>query len=142
MSSSKVFYKFSANNDLQRAATPTFPKTAPERLPPIRSEETCNSVTVTATTAASLPHKTLKSSAVQTIGRILYRLRVFPTLKDIVDEENKPPDPKKSPRLYRYFRFLGRVALCQFGKFEIMFIKLRLCTEFTIGTEFVNRNKV
>ncbi|XP_032454502.1 uncharacterized protein LOC100679891 isoform X5 [Nasonia vitripennis] len=104
-----------ANHDLQRAATPTFPKPISERLPPIRSEETSNSVTVTATTAATLPHKTLKSTSVQTIGRILYRLRVFPTLKDIVDEENKPPDPKKSPRLYRYFRFLGRVALCQFG---------------------------
>uniref|UniRef100_A0ABD2VXU2 Potassium channel domain-containing protein n=1 Tax=Trichogramma kaykai TaxID=54128 RepID=A0ABD2VXU2_9HYME len=82
---------------------------------------------------------TYKSAASQTSDRVLYRLRVLPTLRDIVDEETtikatataagrdlgssgpgsaqeqQPSAKRKASRLGRYFRFLGRVALCQFG---------------------------
>ncbi|CAB0043138.1 unnamed protein product [Trichogramma brassicae] len=80
---------------------------------------------------------TYKSAASQTSDRVLYRLRVLPTLRDIVDEETtikattaagrnlgsgpgppeQPPAKRKASRLGRYFRFLGRVALCQFGAY-------------------------
>lgn len=57
---------------------------------------------------------TTKSTAVQTIHGLPYMLRVLPKVRDIVDEENSA-DPKKSSRLWRHLRFLGRLSLSQFG---------------------------
>ncbi|XP_063988033.1 uncharacterized protein LOC135168085 isoform X2 [Diachasmimorpha longicaudata] len=63
-------------------------------------------------------HKTLKvikSTGVQThLGEGPYRLKVFPALKDIVDDDASD-NPKTSSRLWKHLRFLGRLSLCQFG---------------------------
>ena len=57
----------------------------------------------------------VKSTGIQTLHGLPYMLRVLPQVKDIVDEENSA-DPKKSSRLWRHLRFLGRLSLSQFGK--------------------------
>lgn len=60
--------------------------------------------------------KTTKSASVQTIVGIPLRLRVLPSIRDIVDEESATSaDPKKSSRFWRHLRFLGRLSLSQFG---------------------------
>ncbi|XP_011305710.1 uncharacterized protein [Fopius arisanus] len=59
--------------------------------------------------------RVIKSTGVQThLGEGPYRLKVFPALKDIV-EEDPSGNPKTSSRLWRHLRFLGRLSLCQFG---------------------------
>lgn len=55
-----------------------------------------------------------KSTGIQTVHGLPYMLRVLPKVRDIVDEENSA-DPKKSSRLCRHLRFLGRLSLSQFG---------------------------
>ncbi|XP_066593917.1 potassium channel subfamily K member 10-like isoform X2 [Prorops nasuta] len=57
-----------------------------------------------------------KTSGTQTIVGQLFRLRVLPSLKDIVDEENaNSVDQKRCSGCWRHLRLLGRLALCQFG---------------------------
>ena len=59
----------------------------------------------------------LKSVAIQTIVGLPLRLRVFPSVKDIIDEDNnKSMDGKKSSRIWKHIRFLGRLSLSLFGK--------------------------
>ncbi|XP_011503039.1 PREDICTED: uncharacterized protein LOC105366330 [Ceratosolen solmsi marchali] len=96
------------NNGYSQKRKPVMISIVCDRMRPIELEEAQNSG------LAVKMQKIFKSAESQTSDRILYRLRVFPTLKDIVDE-NKILDPKKSSRIFRYFRFLGRIALCQFG---------------------------
>ena len=116
---------FTANAEPIHPADPAILNTVNERLAPPNqppedeeSPPQRNNVAPATMLQQQQQPKGVKSTAVQTIDRVLYRLRVFPTLKDIVDEENQPPDPKKrGSKILRYFRFLGRVAMCQFGEF-------------------------
>lgn len=62
-----------------------------------------------------------KSTGIQTVHGLPYMLRVLPKVRDIVDEENSA-DPKKSSRLCRHLRFLGRLSLSQFGKQTIIYL--------------------
>lgn len=58
---------------------------------------------------------TIKSTGVQThIGDGPYRLRVFPALKDAVDEE-ATEDRKLGSVIWSHIRFIGRILLCQIG---------------------------
>ncbi|XP_008556753.1 uncharacterized protein LOC103577733 [Microplitis demolitor] len=43
-----------------------------------------------------------------------YWLRVFPTLKDIIEEEESE-NSGTSSKIWKHLRFLGRLSLCQFG---------------------------
>lgn len=56
-----------------------------------------------------------KTTAVQTTNQILYRLRLFPTLKDV------NYDGKSTFFICRCLRFFGRLALCQFGEYKIFY---------------------
>lgn len=44
-----------------------------------------------------------------------YWLRVFPTLKDIIEEEESE-NSGTSSKIWKHLRFLGRLSLCQFGR--------------------------
>ncbi|XP_076669331.1 uncharacterized protein LOC143369363 isoform X2 [Andrena cerasifolii] len=58
----------------------------------------------------------LKSVAIQTIVGLPLRLRVLPSVKDIIDEDNnKSMDGKKSSKIWKHIRFLGRLSLSLFG---------------------------
>ncbi|KAG7207122.1 hypothetical protein KM043_000997 [Ampulex compressa] len=58
------------------------------------------------------------SSGTQTIEGMPLRLRVLPSLKDIIEEEEEQArgiTPKRAPRPWRYLRFLIRVTFSLFG---------------------------
>lgn len=110
--------KFPAVNKVSHQdSTPTITtSTTSDRLSPVRPDERLRN------RVHSMHQRSHKSMASQTSDAVLYRLRVFPTLKDIVNEEAKPPDPGVVSRLMRFFRFLGRLALSQFGKLAPLLI--------------------
>nr|XP_012137219.1 PREDICTED: uncharacterized protein LOC100879254 isoform X3 [Megachile rotundata] len=59
-----------------------------------------------------------KSVAIQTIIGQPLRLRVLPSIKDIVDEnETNSGDVKGFSKIWKYLRFLGRLSLSLFGLF-------------------------
>ncbi|XP_072750998.1 uncharacterized protein [Anoplolepis gracilipes] len=60
-----------------------------------------------------IPTKWTKSVAIQTIEGLPLRLRVLPSLRDI--EEDNGNSSSDSSRLWKYLRFLGRLAFSQFG---------------------------
>ncbi|KAF7994855.1 hypothetical protein HCN44_004327 [Aphidius gifuensis] len=58
---------------------------------------------------------TIKSTGVQThVGDGPYRLRIFPIIKDTVDEE-ATDNQKLATKLWSHIRFIGRILLCQIG---------------------------
>ncbi|XP_078043595.1 uncharacterized protein LOC144473531 [Augochlora pura] len=58
--------------------------------------------------------KSVSSIAIQTIVGLPLRLRVFPSVKDIVEEDSRNPT-KKSLKIWKHVRFLGRLSLSLFG---------------------------
>ncbi|XP_033342145.1 uncharacterized protein LOC117229648 [Megalopta genalis] len=58
--------------------------------------------------------KSVSSIAVQTIVGLPLRLRAFPSVKDIVEEDSRNPT-KKSLKIWKHIRFLGRLSLSLFG---------------------------
>ncbi|KAJ8678985.1 hypothetical protein QAD02_014772 [Eretmocerus hayati] len=81
---------------------------ASERLPPIHVDSDRPS--------SSYVIGDLRSQGTQSCDIIRYRLRVFPSLRDVVDDDAKQQDPKhQSSILLKFFRLLMRLALCQFG---------------------------
>ncbi|XP_034176356.2 uncharacterized protein LOC117602439 isoform X5 [Osmia lignaria lignaria] len=62
--------------------------------------------------------KSVKSVAIQTIIGQPLRLRVLPSVKDIVHEnETNSADVKGFSKIWKYIRFLGRLSLSLFGLF-------------------------
>ncbi|KZC09947.1 PREDICTED: TWiK family of potassium channels protein 7-like [Dufourea novaeangliae] len=60
--------------------------------------------------------KSVKSIAVQTIIGLPLRLRLLPSVKDIVEDDNvNSADAKKSLKIWKHIRFLGRLSLSLFG---------------------------
>ncbi|XP_076277067.1 uncharacterized protein LOC143207465 [Lasioglossum baleicum] len=58
--------------------------------------------------------KSVQSIAVQTIIGLPLRLRTFPSVKDIVEDD--PRDPaKRTSKIWKQIRFLGRLSLSLFG---------------------------
>ncbi|XP_015514858.1 uncharacterized protein LOC107220689 [Neodiprion lecontei] len=63
-----------------------------------------------------LPLAALRSTGVQTCPTIPYRLRMFPSLQDPpVLVRDSSENPKKSSKICKHLRLLGRLTLCQFG---------------------------
>ncbi|XP_043258804.1 uncharacterized protein LOC122401016 [Colletes gigas] len=60
------------------------------------------------------PKKSLKSVAIQTIVGLPLRLRLLPSVKDII-EESDTTNSKISSRIWKHIRFLGRLSLSLFG---------------------------
>ncbi|CAD6240523.1 GSCOCG00008827001-RA-CDS [Cotesia congregata] len=44
-----------------------------------------------------------------------YWLRVFPKLKDIIEEEEEGENSRTCSKIWKHLRFLGRLSMCQFG---------------------------
>ncbi|XP_058793786.1 uncharacterized protein LOC131665731 [Phymastichus coffea] len=86
-------------------------------LPPIRTElQTTMASANCRPTLAPRKKASTTSVAAQTTDAVLYRLRVLPSLKDIADEDSRAADSERlSAKIFPLLRFLGRVALCQFG---------------------------
>ncbi|XP_031844977.1 uncharacterized protein LOC116432359 isoform X2 [Nomia melanderi] len=60
--------------------------------------------------------KSMKSVAIQTIVGLPLRLRTFPSVKDIVEEDSTHPTNSKKPlKIWKHIRFLGRLSLSLFG---------------------------
>ncbi|KAK2574941.1 hypothetical protein KPH14_008706 [Odynerus spinipes] len=59
--------------------------------------------------------KSTRSIALQTTVRVPLRLRVLPSIREIVDENDPASRNSKSSVVWRHLRFLGRLSLSQFG---------------------------
>lgn len=61
--------------------------------------------------------KLTKSIAIQTIVGLPLRLRILPSVKDIVQEKYvNSTDIEGFSKIWKYIRFVGRLSLSLFGK--------------------------